>query len=298
MSVTVKFLNYLDGQDRVTLWSFTVLLLVCLGLLDYFTGTQLSISLFYLLPVSLASWSLGLTPGRIVALISSLVLQGSNLLAGEQLSPSVTLWNTVTRLGIFLIFASLISELHTLLEQQTELSHTDSLTGILNRRAFYEAAGVELKRVERYGRPLRVAFMDLDDFKAFNDTFGHITGDALLRRVAGRIKRQLRGTDFVARLGGDEYGLLLPETNEAAAEAVISRLQYALNYELAEYKWPVTFSIGVLICHTAPPDADAMVHLADQLMYKAKRCGKSCIEYGSYPQRLEENQLAPTKEMT
>ena len=208
---TVQVLTFLDRQDRITLWGYTILSLVCLGLIDYFSSIQLSIALFYLFPISLASWSLGATPGRIIALISAIVLQGSNFLAGEQFSPSVVLWNTVARLGIFLIVAGLVSELHSLLKHQTELSLMDSLTGALNRRAFYEAAGAELKKFERYGRPLCVAFIDLDDFKAFNDTFGHVTGDALLRRVAECLKRQLRGTDFVARLGSDEYGLLLPD---------------------------------------------------------------------------------------
>ena len=87
------------------------------------------------------------------------------------------------------------------------------------------------------------------------------------------------------------------QTNEAAAKKVIPRLQNAVRDEVANYIPPVTFSIGVLTCHTAPLDADVLVQLAGQLMYKAKRFGKNCIEYGSYPQHLEENQLSPNEEM-
>ena len=288
MSRIIKFLSYLDKQKKITLWGIIALVLLVLGILDYFTGVQLTISLFYLFPISLASWSLGKTPGRITALIAAIIWQTSNLLAGEQASPFVMIWNTALRLGVFLIYSSLLSEFRNLLEHQTELSRTDSLTGILNRRAFYDAAEAELKKIERYQRPLSVVFMDLDDFKAINDILGHLIGDALLQRVAERLKLQLRGTDFVARLGGDEYALLLPETNEAAAEIVIPRMQMALIDEMAKEQWPVTFSMGILTCHAAPPSAQDTIHLADQLMYAAKRRGKNCLEYASYPNEEKE----------
>ena len=283
MSLTIRILNYLDRQKKITLWGFITLFLLGLGIIDYFTGSELTISLFYLLPISLASWSLGKTPGIITALFAAIIWQTSNLLAGEQVSQFVVVWNTSVRLGIFLIFSSLLSEFRILLEHQTELSRTDSLTGILNRRAFYEAANAELIKIERYQRPLTVAFIDLDNFKAVNDASGHLVGDKLLLCVAERIKLQLRGTDYVARLGGDEYAILLPETDMAAAEIVISRLQIALLDEMAKAKWPVTFSMGVLTCNSAPPSAQETIHLADQLMYAAKRYGKNCIEYASYP---------------
>jgi diguanylate cyclase (GGDEF)-like protein len=283
MSWTIRILKYLERQKKKTLWGIITLFLLGLGIIDYFTGVELSISLFYLFPISLASWLIGKRPGQVAALFAAIIWQTSNLLAGEQVSPFVLFWNTAVRLGIFLTYSTLLSEFHILLEHQTELSRTDSLTGILNRRAFYEAASAELNKTDRYQRPLTVAFIDLDNFKAVNDASGHLVGDKLLLRVAERIKLQLRGTDSVARLGGDEYALLLPETNEAAAEIVIPRLQIALIDEMAEAKWPVTFSIGILTCNTAPPSAQDTIHLADQLMYAAKQRGKNCIEYGSYP---------------
>jgi diguanylate cyclase (GGDEF)-like protein len=260
------------------------LFLLGLGIIDYFTGVEFTISLFYLFPISLASWSLGKRSGQLAAILAAVVWQTSNSLAGEQVSSQfVIVWNTCVRLGVFLIFSTLLSELRSLLTHQTELSRTDSLTGILNRRAFYEAANSELKKMDRHQRPLTVAFLDLDNFKAVNDTFGHQVGDRLLLCVAERIKLQLRGTDIVARLGGDEYAVLLPETDEAAARIVIPRLQTALLDEMAREEWPVTFSMGILICNTAPPGTEDAVHLSDQAMYAAKRQGKNCIEYACYP---------------
>jgi diguanylate cyclase (GGDEF)-like protein len=284
MSWIYKILSYLDRQKKLMLWGSIALFLLGLGAIDYFTGVELTISLFYLFPISLASWSLGKTPGRITGLFAAIIWQTSNLLAGEQASsPFVILWNTTVRLAVFLIYSSLLSGFRGLLEHQTELSRTDPLTGILNRRAFYEAADLELKKIDRYQRPLTVVFIDLDNFKAVNDASGHLTGDKLLQCVAQRIKVQLRGTDTVARLGGDGYALLLPETNEAAAGIVIPRMQKALMQEMREANWPVTFSMGTLTCNAAPPSAQEMMHLADQLMYAAKRGGKNCIEYASYP---------------
>jgi diguanylate cyclase (GGDEF)-like protein len=285
MSWALRIASYLGGQKKSTLWGFIAIFLVGLGIIDYFTGVELTISLFYLFPISLASWSLGKRPGIITAIFAAIIWQASNLLAGEQVSQFAIIWNTSVRLVIFLIFSTLLSEFHILLDHQTELSRTDPLTGILNRRAFYEAVSTELKWIDRTHKPLTVVFLDVDNFKVVNDTFGHLTGDKLLLRVAQRIKLQLRGTDSVSRLGGDEYALLLPDTDETAAGIVIPRLQKALVGEMAAAKWPVTFSMGILTCSTAPTSAQDTIHLADQLMYKAKRSGKNCLEYASYPEQ-------------
>jgi len=283
MSLTIRFLSYLDRQKKTNLWGFIILFLLGLGIIDYFTGIELTISLFYLFPISLASWSLGKKPGLTTAFFAVIIWQTSNLLAGEQISKFAVIWNTTARLAIFLIFSTLLSEFRALLEHQTELSRTDPLTGILNRRAFYEAATAELKRIDRTQKPLTVVYIDLDNFKSVNDVFGHLVGDKVLQRVAERIKLQLRGTDFVSRLGGDEYALLLPETDETASKIVLPRLQSALLKEMTEAKWPVTFSLGVLTCSIAPPSVQDTLHLADLIMYAAKRHGKNCIEYDCYP---------------
>jgi len=286
MSQTIRILSFLDRQKKTTLWGIIILLLLGLGIIDYVTGAELTISLFYLVPISLASWSLGLKPGQVVAMIAVIIWQASNLLAEEQVSsPFVIIWNTVVRLGVFLIYSTLLSEFHIALQHQTELSRTDPLTGILNRRVFYEAVSMDLKKIDRYQRLFSVVFIDIDNFKSINDVFGHLTGDALLARVAECLNRQLRGTDMAARLGGDEFAILMAETDEAAAQKAIPRIQAALTNEMAEAKWPVTFSMGALTCNAAPSSVQDTLHLADQLMYTAKRNGKNRIEYGSYPNK-------------
>ena len=286
LSQTIRFLRFLDRQNKTTLWVIVILLLSGLGIIDYLTGAELTISIFYLVPISMASWSLGKKSGQFTAVITAFIWQTSNLLAGEHVSgPFVVIWNTAVRLGVFLIYTTLLSEFHIVLQHQTELSRTDSLTGILNRRAFYEVVSMELKKIDRYQGFFSVVFIDLDNFKTINDAFGHLIGDALLARVGDCINSQLRGTDIAARLGGDEFAILMAETDKAAAQKAIPRLQAILINEMAASKWPVTFSMGVLTCDSAPTSVQDTLHLADQLMYTAKRCGKNRIEYGSYPNK-------------
>jgi diguanylate cyclase (GGDEF)-like protein len=257
---------------------------LALAVIDYGTGSEISIAFFYLIPISLASWSLGRNAGLIAAVAGTIIWQISNLLAGGgPTNPAVNVWNTLIRLVTFLFFARLLAEFRIVLRHQTELSRTDPLTGILNRRAFYEGVSRELKKIDRYKRLFSLVFIDLDNFKAVNDASGHLVGDALLVAVAECINRQLRGTDMLARLGGDEFAVLMPETDTTASEKAIPRIQTALIKEMEASKWPVTFSMGVLTCNAAPTSVQDTLHLADQLMYAAKRCGKNCIEYGSYP---------------
>jgi diguanylate cyclase (GGDEF)-like protein len=283
MDWMARLVEYLDGRSKAVLWVSVAISLAVLGIIDYATGAELASSLFYLLPLMLASWTLGSASGRLVAVMSALIWQISNLLAGEKFaSPFVPVWNTLVRLVIFLIFGNLTSEIRNLLKRQTELSRLDELTGVLNKRAFYEAADNELKRMRRSQRPLSAIFIDVDDFKAINDAHGHRAGDMLLRHLAERLQHHLRGTDIVGRMGGDEYAAVLPEMTCTAAQKVIPRLRKTLQDEIAQSDWPVTVSVGVLSCESAPPDAEDMIQRADTLMYAAKRAGKNRVEYGSY----------------
>jgi diguanylate cyclase (GGDEF)-like protein len=285
---TIQVLNYLSRQHILIRWAIVLLSLTGVGILDYVTGPDIAVSLFYLIAVALASWSLSKTAGTVVAVFSGILWEGMRVLGGGQSSgPLMIAWNIVVRAGIFTITAGLISEVHLLLEQKTTLSRLDSLTGALNRGAFLEAAEAELERVRRNPRPFTITFLDLDDFKELNDHQGHHAGDALLQRVTARMQSLLRRTDTVGRLGGDEFAMLFPEMNGPAARAALPRLQDALLAEMASSQWPVTFSLGVLTCNVPPSDAEDMIHRADKLMYTAKHRGKNSIEYGLYPSATE-----------
>jgi diguanylate cyclase (GGDEF)-like protein len=163
--------------------------------------------------------------------------------------------------------------------QEKEISRIDFLTGIRNRRYFIELANMEINRARRYKHPFTMVCLDLDNFKAVNDCFGHTTGDILLRLVARTIQENIRVTDTVARLGGDEFGILLPETGRNMAEVIIQRVQKVNLDYMRKYGWPVTLSIGVVTFTSPPSTVDEMLRISDQLLYNAKKNGKNSIKY-------------------
>jgi diguanylate cyclase (GGDEF)-like protein len=172
-----------------------------------------------------------------------------------------------------------VSVLKNTLTHEKEISRIDFLTGIRNRRYFIELVNMEIDRARRYEHPLTMVCLDLDNFKAVNDCFGHSTGDILLRLVAHTIRENIRVTDTVARLGGDEFGILMPETGRNVAEVVIQRVQKINLDYMRKHGWPVTLSIGVVTLTSPPSTVDDVLRISDRLMYIAKENGKNSIQY-------------------
>jgi diguanylate cyclase (GGDEF)-like protein len=160
--------------------------------------------------------------------------------------------------------------------QLEDLATHDSLTRVLNARSFTEQVMHELERTRRYSRPMTLLYLDLDNFKAVNDTHGHQTGDAVLRLVADAIRRAVRQADLVGRLGGDEFAVLMPETDAAEADAVAQRLAAGLASAFRGSP-TVTASIGVVSCAATTADAEEVIRSADRAMYEAKRTGKNRV---------------------
>ena len=158
-------------------------------------------------------------------------------------------------------------------------SRTDHLTGIPNRRCFFEALENSVAVADRYGQPLTVLALDLDLFKQINDRYGHGGGDRVLVRVAATLNRELRRADLVGRLGGEEFGVLLPMTPLAAAGAIAERIRATIEALDIDGMYPglrVTCSIGVAE-HCAGEDGDALLLAADQALYRAKAQGRNRV---------------------
>ncbi len=262
-----------------------------LGLLDYQTGYGYSFSIFYIFPVAITAWYSGYGPGFFVSAFSAIVWWGSNVLAGETFSdPLMPYWNTITRLSFFTIIAYLLNRLHQSYEYERRLSRTDYLTGVFNRRAFFALLKAEMERQRRHQRPFSLAYIDLDDFKAINDRFGHSEGDRLLHDIATTMAENLRSSDVIARLGGDEFGILLLESNAEQAEQVMRRLQDQLRAAVQVDRGPVTLSIGITTFNQVPDSVDELMKQADAMMYQAKSSGKDTLQqqvYRTSPQRLK-----------
>ena len=149
----------------------------------------------------------------------------------------------------------------------------DPLTGLSNRGVFDEQFPVELDRARRYLHPLALLMIDLDNFKAINDTHGHMAGDAVLIDVARHLMREKRRSDTIVRLGGEEFVMLLPETDESAAVSLAERLRERV---LASHGGEgVTVSIGVASYPTSATAGRALLRAADDALYEAKRRGKN-----------------------
>ena len=161
-----------------------------------------------------------------------------------------------------------------------ELSIIDGLTQLYNSRHFFDQLQMEIGRVNRYGVPLSLILLDLDNFKAFNDTCGHVEGDRSLTRLGQVIKRCLRNTDSAYRYGGEEFTILLPMTK--SAEGVIMAERIKTEFEKEELSLEsgdhlrLTLSMGLGQYHPRE-EMKAFVHRVDQLMYQAKREGKDRI---------------------
>lgn len=172
-------------------------------------------------------------------------------------------------------------ELVEINENTRKLSITDGLTGLANHREFYQALGRELARARRYGHSLSLLMIDVDDFKKFNDRFGHLAGDAALKRVAGLLRRSVRAIDIVARYGGEEFGIILPESTPAGALMIAERIKAEIGrhrfFETDGAKGNLTVSIGIYSMGKDNVSEQMMVKFADEAAYLAKQMGKNRV---------------------
>jgi diguanylate cyclase (GGDEF)-like protein len=250
-----------------------------LGFLDYATGREISFSIFYLAPVGLVAWFAGRGAGLVVGLVAAAVWGVVEGYGGAAYSsPLIPFWNTLVRLGFFIITAWLIAEVRRVHLRERELARIDSLTGAANARLFVEAVEREIARMDRSGGTLTLAYVDLDRFKTVNDMLGHAAGDALLQAVAGRLVATLRAVDVVARLGGDEFALLLPDTGGTAASVALGRCLEAVRDAVRGVPGgleEVSATIGGIVFRRPPRSVQAAIRAADDLMYQAKRAGRN-----------------------
>lgn len=173
-----------------------------------------------------------------------------------------------------------ISDRKRLSAELENMAHTDSLTGLPNRRRFLEQLAVEIRRCERYGHAMAVMELDLDHFKAVNDLYGHAAGDQTLRLFANLIRDRLRHSDFACRFGGEEFMVALPEASAAEARMVADRIRRDLEASSIEYDgahFRITVSVG-LAEHEAGESPDVLIKRTDEALYRAKQRGRNRVE--------------------
>lgn len=253
--------------------------------LDFELKGAVSLDLLYVIPVALSGWYRGRSMGLFVAYetacgrLAPLTIGRAAYLPRHDPTgvPLALLAGWASSSILMLLAAWVAARLREAQEKEHAAARTDSVTGLLNRRAFMERCAIEAERMKRSGGPLSLAFLDLDGFKTVNDALGHEVGDEVLRRVAEVLRNGVRSGDVVCRLGGDEFVILLVDCEMELAHATLARVQRTLLDVMLDNRWPVQASIGIATRPDQPVDIDQMISAADALMYEVKRSGKGQI---------------------
>lgn len=255
-----------------------ILLLGAVAYVDYLTTYEISVSVLYLFPIFLSTITNGLRAGLLMSLASVVSRMTTDALSGDPSGSLLTVAvNAFVSFLVFSCFVYLLCELHESYLEESLASRTDELTGIANRKMFYEVAAQELERCRRFGKPLNLLIIDADDFKTLNDTRGHLTGDKALKAMADTIRNNVRRIDLVARLGGDEFAVLLPEIGQEETMTVADKLHAKLLETMRDGGWPLTCSIGAVSCQDQDASLETILHKADMAMYESKRRGKDRV---------------------
>lgn len=231
-------------------------------------------------------------PTDLVAAVRS-VSNGSGLLSGEASAPVLR--------EVRLLYErerTRNERLERAVHRLQTLSVTDSLTGLKNHGYFFERINEEIERARRYQRPLAVVIADIDDFKAVNDTYGHLSGDRVLRSLGEAFVRDLREVDIACRIGGEEFGFAFPETDLEGAMSVAERLRSSIEKLDIPDAGTVTLSIGVAVFPTHAENQEELIESADMALYQAKHEGKNCVRaagHGLFPTEITRTRpvLAP-----
>ncbi|WP_043306909.1 bifunctional diguanylate cyclase/phosphodiesterase [Pseudomonas sp. ML96] len=205
-------------------------------------------------------------------------LDGALMPAALSCSPLPQYQNSMVLIALDM---SVVRNLHAQLESQAV---TDALTGLYNRRGFYQALETALSRVDRNGKRMAVLYLDLDGFKRINDSLGHDAGDQILRKVGEQLKHCLRPYDIVARMGGDEFTALLdtldhPEDAARVAEKLIELV--SVRHKLDGIEFTLGASIGIACYPECGTSVDGLLRSADMAMYEAKRAGRQQYRFFS-----------------
>jgi len=271
-------ISTLDYRNSNFISILTAALVVFLAVCSIVFKDYFQLDIYYIFPVTLASWYGSKTAGLTIALAST-----ASLILFLLVYDLFGIYSFFSHILPFLIalslLAILVTDFRSVHRVEAIAADTDALTKIANSRRFYFELANELERSSRYGHIFSLAYIDIDDFKLINDTLGHVVGDKLLKEVANSLKDTLRNSDIVARLGGDEFACLLPETAQVAAKSAFIKVREHLQESMKERHWSVSFSIGLVTFEVIPKNIKEAIGIADNLMYSVKRSRKDNISY-------------------
>ncbi len=264
--------------------------LLFVAVLDERSGATVALALANMGVVVVASWRFGATGRWLTVLLAAVCWTGASELPRLAWPPVVSWWDAGLRLAVLLTLATGVGAFRTaivrLLRTEDVLAATvvrerdsarrDRLTRLWNSRYLHEALDQEIARCRRYGRPFGLLLIDLDGFKAVNDTAGHLAGDHVLQIVGRVLRENCRATDFPARLGGDEFAVILPEASpEMVRRYAVKLVTLVGGAPFPAALPPVTASVGGVAFRDPPGSPKEAIAAADRAMYAAKRAGKN-----------------------
>lgn len=266
-------------RHRLPIIALALPYVLALAWIDYRFGPAVSLAQGYLVAILIVAWTAGRWMGLSFSFLSIIAESSGDMLHESAIDVPQYLWRLSGHLLFYMLIVFMASSIKRSWDLERENARVDFLTGIANVRGFLDAGLVEIERARRSGYPVTVVYMDLDNFKKVNDTYGHMIGDSLLRRVAMILRNNTRVSDLTARMGGDEFALLLPGIRHEQAKLALGKLVNLLSGEMRKNQWPVTFSIGCVTFETTDHTLEDMLTIADGAMYEVKRNGKNNVAF-------------------
>jgi diguanylate cyclase (GGDEF)-like protein len=275
IAMTMQALASAHRPPRWQVFAAPLLLLGAVSWIDYILGASVNLLALYFVPLLVAGWHLGKKGAVLFTALATAAWLAQVVASGAvQWSPLVWAINTLATATGFLVVAILVALLRNAIDRERDHARTDPLTGLANRRQLEEGAGVPLALCRRIGSAATMVSVDLDNFKAVNDTLGHQRGDDVLRAFGDILRRFVRTSDFAARMGGDEFCLFLPDTSALEGSVLMDRIRAAAEASPMFRSCDVSLSIGSYTEDPVHSELEAMLSAADARMYEAKRSRK------------------------
>lgn len=274
-----------EGLSTRRLYFCGLALLAVVGIVDFITGPEISVSILYLIPVALVSWYAEKPAGYVISIASAVVwLVIDQVSINSYSNPLIASWNGLVRLMFFSLTAYLLLTLKSYLGRESVLLRIDKLTGAKNAQAFRDEMRFLLKLAARHQHPITLAYLSLDNFKQANASLGEEEGDRILQTIVMALTLSCRSTDVVGRLGGDEFAILLPETDLAGAKTTFDKLHDRIRAILEDQGWSVGLSAGVAVFPEQPPNVAEAMQYAASLLRRAKTEAAGKLVYEVFPE--------------
>jgi diguanylate cyclase (GGDEF)-like protein len=273
-------ISVLNTLPKAVVMGISVILILVIGTVGYSFTAPVSLLIFYLIPVVIATWFVGLRPGVLAAVLSAIAIAYGQWVPSQL---ALSLWNGGVAGVVGCVVADLIHRIKISSEIERQLSRTDASTGAINRRFFMELLEAEFNRAERYRFPLTMVYIELDNLAEINQRLGYQKGDELLYQFVELLSEALRANDVVARLSNDEFAMILPQTNDTQAQQVFTRILPDLKTALEAQEVPIECIFGVMTFLEMPEEFTIINDEASKFLKQIKASGQSRLAFEVRP---------------